>query len=269
VTSLSALLATMSRSEEQTFTITPGEDWGQGRTLYGGITLALAAHAARLAFPTLPPLRAAQAAFTGPASGTLTIKPTMVSAGKSSAFVGVDIITEADTGQTTALRATFCYGVARTSIYRHAGVARPEVAAPDQCPNFFLNAPPNLAPRFTMHFEHRLAGKAGPVSSAHTTDLQAWIRHIDGDIPDNEVSLIALADATPPAAMLMFHEPSPISTATWSMEFLTDTYANRGWHLIRSQGEHVADGYSSQHMHVWDEQGRPLIAAQQLVTIYR
>ena len=261
MTLFSALLASMSHRDGH-YQVAPGEDWGQGRTLYGGITLALAAHAARLAFPDLPPLRGAQAAFTGPASGVLTIKPVKVAAGKSSAFVGVDIHTEAG----TALRATFCYGVARQSQFAHSDLIAPPAAKPEQCPPFFRSG---LVPQFTAQFDGRLAGKDSLFAGSDNPDLLTWIRHIDPDVAETDAGLIALADALPPAVMLMFIEPSPISTATWSMEFLTDSYANRGWHLLRTQAEYVGEGYSSQHMNVWDEAGRPLMVGRQLVTIYR
>lgn len=260
MTSFTALLAAMSAGDGQ-YQVAPQEDWGQGRTLYGGITLALAAHAAQLAFPGLPPLRSAQAAFTGPAAGMLTIKPVKLAAGKSSAFVGVDVIGE--TG--IALRATFCYGVARQSAFSHSDMAAPIAAPPAQCPPFFRAG----APQFTGQFDGRLAGKVGMLSGSDNPDLLTWIRHRDPDVPDGDPGLIALADALPPAAMLMFTEMSPVSTATWSMEFLTERYANRSWHLLRTQAEHVGDGYSSQYMNVWDEAGRPLMVGRQLVTIYR
>lgn len=261
MTSFTDLLASMSHSDGR-FQVAPQEDWGQGRTLYGGITLALAAHAARLAFPDLPPLRGAQAAFTGPAAGMLAIRPVKIAAGKSSAFIGVDI--EGENG--TALRATFCYGVARQSAFAHSDLIAPHAAGPDACPGFFR---PEFGPRFTRQFDGRLAGKVGMISGSDNPDLLTWIRHRDTQIADSDAGLIALADALPPAVMLMFTEPSPISTATWSMEFLTDSYANGGWHLLRTQAEHVGEGYSSQHMNVWDEQGRPLMVGRQLVTIYR
>lgn len=261
MTTFTALLASMSHSDG-VFHVAPGEDWGQGRTLYGGITLALAAQAVRLTFPDLPPMRAAQAAFTGPASGPLTIKPARIAAGKSSAFIAADVTTE----NGTALRATFCYGVARQSAFRHSDVGMPQVAAPDQCPTFFRS---DFAPNFTNQFDGRLAGKENILSGSDTPDLLTWIRHRDIEVDDSAAGLIALADALPPAAMLMFKEPSPVSTATWAMEFLTDRYANRGWHLLRTIAEHVGDGYSSQHMNVWSEDGQALMLARQLVTIYR
>ena len=107
------------------------------------------------------------------------------------------------------------------------------------------------------------------LSGSDNPDLLTWIRHRDPEVADSDAGLIALADALPPAAMLMFTEPSPVSTATWSMEFLTERYANRGWHLMRTLAGHVGEGYSSQHMNVWDEAGRPLMVGRQLVTIYR
>ena len=260
MTSFADLLASMSQRDGQ-FQIAPGEDWGQGRTLYGGITLALAAHAARQAFADLPPLRGAQAAFTGPAAGMMTVKPFKVAAGKSSAFIGVDIAGESG----TALRATFCYGVARQSAFAHSDLIAPSAPAPERCPPFFRA----VAPNFTRQFEGALAGGADMLSGSDDPDLLVWVRHRDAEVKDSDAGLIALADALPPAAMTMFTEPSPVSTATWSMEFLTDRYANRGWHLLRTQAEHVGEGYSSQHMNVWDEAGRPLMVARQLVTIYR
>ena len=41
-------------------------DWLQGRTAYGGLSSALALHAAQGIEPDLPPLRSAQIAFIGP-----------------------------------------------------------------------------------------------------------------------------------------------------------------------------------------------------------
>ena len=62
--------------QDLTFTLDAPPSWSQGRTLYGGMTAALAWAAAGRAFPDLPPLRSVQAAFVGPAAGRLAFAPT-------------------------------------------------------------------------------------------------------------------------------------------------------------------------------------------------
>lgn len=261
MTSLTKLLSSMER-EGDTFLITPTEDWTQGRTVYGGLSLALAAHATRLAFPDLPPLRSAQAAFTGAASGALKITPTLLNAGKSSAFVSVDI--HSDSG--IALRATLCFGKPRTSTIQFQTLPMPTVPQWNECPEFFGNG---VSPGFSVQFESRLAGKDALVSSSSSADLMAWFRHRDLSVGDSEVGLLAMADAPPTSAMLMMSEPAPISTMTWSIDVLNEAFSNCEWHLVRSVGEFIGDGYCSQAMTLWDSNGRPLLIGRQTVAIYR
>ena len=69
------------------FAVDAPPSWSQGRTLYGGISSALCLEAVHRAFPDLPPLRSAQIAFVGPASGNVSMHPTILRRGKSTAFV--------------------------------------------------------------------------------------------------------------------------------------------------------------------------------------
>lgn len=261
MSSLTDLLASLRR-EGDTFFVTPTADWTQGRTIYGGLSLALAVQAARLAFPDLPPLRSAQAAFTGAASGMLEIAPQQISVGKSSAFIAVDIRTEAG----TALRSTLCFGKQRTSTLQFQQLPMPTVPQHSDCPEFFGNG---LRPGFSVQFDSRLAGQAGLVTGSSSANLVAWFRHRDRSVSNSEVGLLALADAPPPSAMLMLTEPAPISTMTWSIDVLSDVFSTSEWHLVQSLGESIGDGYCSQAMTVWDDSGRPLLIGRQIVAIYR
>ena len=243
------------------FTVAPDDDWRQGRTLYGGLSAALAVEAARRAFPDLPPLRSAQFAFAGPAVGALDIVPTMLRAGRSAAFVSVLVTAEAG----IATQATLCFGAARPSAYDYRDLAMPAVPPPDRCEGFFRD---DFAPRFTCQFDGRLAGAAPAVSGADRPDLLLWLCHRDRNAADDATSVVALADALPPGAMAMFTSPAPISTMTWSLDLLTDRFDGAGWYLARTLGEVIGDGYSSQAMTLWDEGGRPVAAARQSVALY-
>ncbi|MGQ3179444.1 MAG: acyl-CoA thioesterase domain-containing protein, partial [Blastomonas fulva] len=73
------------------WTVTIPSCWMQGRTAYGGLSSALAHHAARLAVPDAPPLRSAQVAFVGPLAGEVTINCDLLRRGRNTAFVETKI----------------------------------------------------------------------------------------------------------------------------------------------------------------------------------
>lgn len=66
--------------------------------------------------------------------------------------------------------------------------------------------------------------------------MLVWLRHRDLVANAGMAGLVALADALPPAAMVMFPpEPAPISTMTWTLDVLTDNPASAsGWWLVEN-----------------------------------
>lgn len=245
------------------YRITISDDWLQGRTTYGGLSGALCLEAALRAVPDLPPLRSAQFAFIGPASGPLSISATILRRGKSSVFVGVDLT--GDTGLAT--HAILTFGVARESRLSYANVPRPNVLAPSQSEPFFPGDRPAIT--FQRHFESRKGGGARPFSPGNDPEYLIWFRHRDERARNGIVPLIALADAPPPAAMVIFPQPGPISTMTWALDILSDTPAtDDGWWLVQSRAETASQGYSPQTMMVWNTKGEAVIAARQNVAIF-
>jgi hypothetical protein len=114
-----------------------------------------------------------------------------------------------------------------------------------------------------------VAGGARPFTPDATPEYLIWFRHRDPKAREGLVPLIALADAPPPAAMVMFREFAPISTMTWALDIFDDTPSTRdGWWLVRSRTETAHQGYSTQTMTVWNADGRPVIAARQNVAIF-
>ncbi|MBV9993258.1 MAG: thioesterase family protein [Alphaproteobacteria bacterium] len=259
MTPFSALISTLTDE----FRIALSDDWLQGRTAYGGLSAALCVEAALRAIPELPPLRAAQFAFIGPAAGELSLRTSILRRGKSSVFVGVDLIGEAG----LATRAVLSFAVARKSAIAYDALAMPEAKRPEDCPPFFPGDKPIV--NFQAHFESRLAGGARPRTPDAEPRYLIWFRHRDEKARSGLVPLIALADAPPPAAMVLFTEPAPISTMTWTVDMLSDELATRdGWWLIESRAQAAAQGYSQQTMTVWSADGKAAIAARQNVAIF-
>jgi acyl-CoA thioesterase len=261
MTAFSALMSSIAE-DGGTFRVTISDDWLQGRTAYGGLPAALCAQTARRAVPELPPLRSAQFTLIGPASGPLTMSAQVLRRGKSAVFVAVDLTGEAG----LATRALFSFGVARASKLDYVDVPMPKVAAPDDCESFFGDRP---TISFQQHFESRMAGGARPMSPGSEPEYLIWFRHRDEAAREGLVPLIALADAPPPAAMVLFAQFAPISTMTWSMDFLSDAPATTdGWWLVQSRAEAARNGYSPQEMTVWNASGEAVITARQNVAIF-
>jgi acyl-CoA thioesterase len=262
MTDFTELMSSLTSADDG-WHVTVSDDWLQGRTVYGGLAAALCLQGALQSFAGLPPLRSAQIAFIGPASGTLQIRPTVLRQGKSTVFVGVDLIGDAG----LATRATFCFGAARASALRHVAIAAPQLTAPASLPDFFENAPPVLS--FLQHIEGRHAGGARPFGGSERPEMEVWLRHRTAAKTSPLVALLALADAPPPAASTMATTFFPISTMTWAIDMLTDQIETTdGWWLVRNAAEQIGDGYSSQAMTVWNAHGVPTMVSRQNIAVF-
>lgn len=243
-----------------TFTLDAPLSWSQGRTLYGGMTAALAWAAAVRTLPDLPPLRSVQAAFVGPASGRLTLAPEILRQGRSATTVGVDVRGEAG----MAARLTFFCGAARPSKVAHERVEAPDVPAPDSLPAV-LGA--GQGPTFAANFDIRHVSGGLPFGGG-PPEFAMWARLSAHEGADPLVALLALADVLPPASMPVFPEFGVISSLSWSFD-LDRLPADAGaWYLCRATSESSADGYSRQSMDLFDIGGRRLLAGRQTVAIF-
>lgn len=261
MTSFSDLLDGLQREGDH-FAISLPADWLQGRTAYGGLSAALCLEATLKTFPDLPPLRSAQFCFVGPATGTLRANASILRQGKSTAFTTADL--EGESG--LAARATLCFGAERTPSLTHAKVPTPAgLSLKDSAPYYDWPYIPN----FMNHFEGRLAAGARPGTPGARPEMLVWVRHRDEGVPHGLVSLLALADALPPASTIMFPEPAPISTMTWSVDVLDPAASTtEGWWLVHCWAETARQGYSSQHTMIWNSTGQPIIAARQTIAIF-
>ena len=238
------------------------DSWMQGRTTYGGLTAALCLKAA---LPTSGgrQIRSAQIAFVGPVSGDVECTATLLREGKNTVFTSVRMMGE--TG--VAAEAIFAFGAHRDSKLNFTNLPAPDVSEPEKTESFFGNSP--RRPVFTRNFNMRLARGNRPMSGAEDADISLWMRHKEGSVAPDALSVLALADAPPPAAMSMLSEPARISSMTWMAEFLTDNICTEdGWFLARHVAEASRDGYSSQAMTLWNRHGEPIMIGRQTIAVF-
>ena len=236
-----------------------GEDWRQGRTLFGGLSGALCLEVAKREFIDLPPLRSAQFALVGPASGKIMVRLSMLRRGKSTAFISADLLGE----DGLATRGTLGFAAPRPSAYNYAIDAMPEVKTPEQSTPFSRKV------NFAQHFDNRLGGGNLPFSKAADPTMLLWMRHREEALMPSATALVALADAPPPAAQVLFDQQAPVSTMTWAFDMLTDDFETEdGWWLVRVSAESVLGGYSSQAMTVWNSSGKRVLVGHQNYAVF-
>lgn len=263
MSSLRAVVETLM-PEGDGFVIEAPADWSQGRTLYGGITAALAFEAVKRTHGELAPLRSAQFTFVGPASGRLRFTSSLLRRGRSSALIAADCVSE----EGTAARAVFVFGGVRESKVAHNFLPMPKVPAPDEVSSFRKEGGATR-PGFWNNFETRLAAGSRPFDqSAERPEFVTWTRFLDTGGADPTTALLAIADCLPPAAMVHFPQPAPISTMTWTVDVAHVPQSLEGWHLLWASSEQAGEGYSLQNMAMWSEAGDLIAAGRQTVAIF-
>ncbi len=252
--------ATMGPDNLVSAHISPG--WMQGRTAYGGISAAIALHAARMAHPTDKPLRSAQISFVGPVGGDCTVHTRLVRDSKSSQFVTADVTGAAGLGT----HALFTFSNPRTSHLDHNHLCMPDVPAPEK-----LEPIPEhpMRPVFTQHFDMRPSTGPNLIMGQDSADLLTWVRFCEEPVCDPAVALLALGDALPPAALKLMRVFGPVSSMNWTLQMLCDAPAtDDGWWLLRSTTHYARQGFSAQDMTIWNRTGQPIAIGGQGVALY-
>lgn len=236
------------------------DSWLQGRTAYGGLSTALALHAAKRAEADLPPLRSAQVAFIGPLAGTVLVRANTLRRGRNAAFVQADVESEAGLG----LRATFVFMRDQESALDHATGSAPAFARPGPDDRVYSGRSNGPGPGFLTNFDF-----LDRRDDADPSEWLRWVRLKDRDGLDPEVELAVIGDCLPPAAMKLMRSFVPLSSLTWLLNLLGPAPRTEdGWWLLRAQTDYARAGSSSQAMGIWSADGRPVAQQMQSVAIF-
>ena len=257
MTALAEIIAELEPLEDGWRGTVP-DTWLQGRTAYGGLSAALALHAAQALDEDLPPLRSAQVAFVGPLSGTVMIRANRLRRGRNAAFVQADVESEAGLG----LRATFVFMRDVESRVDHQSGRAPSFARPGPDDKVFSAA---RGVSFTQNYEF-LDRRDDSLGAA---EWLRWVRLKERDGLHPMVELMAIADCLPPAAFRLLGGPAPVSSMTWLCNLLTATPATTdGWWLLRTNSDYARHGSSSQEMGMWNADGEPVAQQMQSVALF-
>lgn len=244
------------------FRVAVPEEWHQGRTVYGGLSAALALEAARRAAGDgLPPLRSAVVSFVGPLSGTVEVRGRLLRRGKNATWTSAEVTREGECG----LQASFVFMGPVKSILNLNDRPVPVGLVP--LGEAIVRGIHPLMPVFLHNFfEFRYALPRAPEKQPEAC---AWVRLLDRAGLDPISEIILVADALPPAAMPLLNLGTPVSSMTWQVNLLTAAPATTdGWWLLRSRGDYSEDGCSSQSMDIWNTDGVPIASGMQSIALF-
>jgi acyl-CoA thioesterase len=240
---------------------TVGEDWLQGRSLFGGIQSAIALRAMRrLVHPDVP-LRVLQTAFVAPvAAGRVGVVARVLRTGKNVTQVEARIVNGAE----TAALVVGVFGQARAS--RVEVVPKAEVVGDEAHDE--SGPPPTVA--FAQHFEIRRLRGDRLISGSRRTDAVLEVGMKDPGATVTEEHVVAIADAPPPLALAFLETPAFGSSVTWTLEMLDTRLSELSldrWQLHIDLAA-ARDGYTSQSVLVCAADGRPVALSRQSMVVF-
>lgn len=240
-----------------------GDDWLQGRSVFGGLQAAIALAAMRVHAPDLP-LRTLQMTFIAPVpAGTVRAVATPLRSGKNTQHVQARL--EDEQGELLAL-VVGVFGAGRASrVQREPTLPAMNDAATAQVLPFL----PGITPNFMQHFAVTLREGALPFTAKPVHSSRYSVDLVD-DGAASEWHLLAIADFVPPVALSWMDTVVPGSSLTWMLEVLDDDYREQRLQGWRIDAELVAarDGYTSQSTWIVAPDGRAVALSQQSMVVF-
>jgi acyl-coenzyme A thioesterase PaaI-like protein len=250
-----------AKHDAGTLTLEVPEDWMQGRSVFGGLQVAIALQAMRALVPDVV-LRTLQATFLAPvAQGVVRARAHVLRVGKSATHVEARIVDGTD----TLALVVGVFGTARSSTVA-VTPPQPQVEADQPLEFPFI---PGVVPSFVQHFAGRILRGQPPFTGDTGCDYVFEIAMRDeGQATEGHV--VAIADFIPPLALSHLKAPAPGSTLTWMMELLSDRVDHlplAGWR-VDAQLVAARDGYTSQSAMVWGPGGEPVALSRQSMMVF-
>lgn len=247
-----------------------GDDWGQGRTTFGGLLSLLAVQAMRDVCGADWPLRALQTSFVGPVvPGPVDIEVHLLRQGKNVRQVQARLLQADGSGEEQVAGVLLgVFGTGRDSALPALNPARPDVA---KDPDAALKLPfiPGLTPNFTQHLEFRVAEGGLPFTGAENWHSRTHVRvKQPGDV-DAELQAVLMADAGPTPALQRLNGFAPASSVSWALELrpvvLSET---TGFWRMDKDALVTGEGYVNERTTLWTPCGQLAALGYQVVAVY-
>jgi acyl-CoA thioesterase II len=242
------------------------DDWSQGRTLYGGLSAAMAFSAMRTCVDSNREIHSLSTNFIGPlmVDEAFHIEVDILRSGKNMTQIVAKIIQR----ESICLMSQGCFGIARKSSIKVAAIAPHAMSAPEKAK--YIPQIPKITPKFLRHFELAIEDGKIPFTWSKKSHYHGWMRFKQGPEQLTNSHLVALADTWPPAVLQMLKLPAAASTVSWSLDFLQPYTLGAGdeWLAYQVKTQQAANGYGHTEATIWNAQGQPIALSRQTVAVF-
>jgi len=238
--------------------------WGQGRTIYGGMTAAILLQAMLSEVEHDRKLRAMDVNFTRPfeADVPYTIQVETLGEGRTVCVKSARLI-QGDKVR-AVVRADFCRPL--DNSVRIDQFTVPDIRAREQ--SFRITG--MHVPVFFQNVEVYMASHVPPFGGKPYPEMHGYMRFAQAPAKITTPHLVGLIDAWPPTASTHYAKPVPISTISWHIHFTldADNFAPDEFLGYESKVSFDEAGVSSTTAHIWRPDGRLLAKSVQTNVIY-
>lgn len=240
--------------------------WAQGRTVFGGMSAALAYQAAENLIEDEREVRAFHCNFIGPleTDSELQVSAEILRTGKNV----TQIVAKVEQKGRVGVMVQVCFGVSRDSKLKQTAADSHDMTVPKKAK--FIPKIPKVVPNFIQHFD--LSLDKGDFSFRKNSEaiLHGWSRLKKAPEKMRMAYLIAIMDAWPPTMFQMLRLPAPASTMSWDLEFVNPKVdiSPDAWIASHTDARHIKDGYGHEEANFWDEKGELFAISRQVVTVF-
>jgi len=260
------ILFTAFAEKKQTYELVIPSSWAQGRTVFGGISAALAYQAAENLIDDQRELRALHCNFIGPLNveEPVEVSAEILRTGKNVTQILAKVCQNGQVG----VMVQVCFGVSRDSKLNRMAKDSHDMKVPSK--GRYIPKIPKLVPNFIQHFD--LSVDKGHLALGKSKDpiLHGWSKLKVAPEKMRMAYLIAIMDAWPPTMFQMLRLPVPASTMSWDLEFINPKALITGseWLASHTEARHIRDGYGHEEANFWNESGQLIAISRQVVTVF-
>lgn len=240
--------------------------WGQGRTVYGGLSAGLLCDTVSQQVSPERRLRYLKISFLRPleADKPFSLQMEELSAGRTLTVRTGQIIQ--DDVVRVAAKANF---VARLESQVEVETFEAPGLKPMDADGVARLRGPGL-PAFTQFIDFRAATGGLPYQGKGAPELGGWMRFEKAPESISESHLVCLIDAWPPVPVSYYDRPAPVSTINWVIHFAEPLDGVHGEDFLGylARVNFFKDGYGSSTADIWAPDGRLLAKSYQTFVIY-
>ena len=241
-------------------------DWGQGRTVFGGLSAALLNRAMVNELTDDRLLRVQSVQFIGPLllDEPFDIQVIHLRDGKNVTQLQAQLIQNSK----IAVQAMAAFGTDRESkaVFQPIGI---KLDKPPKKPNWIPQIP-KVTPKFHRYIDLSIDEGGYPFTGKSNPYYRGWMRFSDLSERITDAHLVALVDVWPPTTLQLLKWPAPASTLSWNLELVhpQPTILPTDWLAYECKTRQAARGYAHTEASIYAPNGQLIALSRQTITVF-